>query len=225
MPGKNTRPLAGKPLIRYTIEAALDSKLDRVIVSTEDERIASLARDFGAEVPFLRPEELATDEASSLSVLLHCLKHIEGKEKFFPDVVAFLQPTSPFRTGKHIEAGLDMLQKSGVDSVIGVCEVEPSFHPYSTYEKDENDNLREFIEIQKKPLRSQDFPKLYRLNDALFISRRRYFDVVNEYSPCFNPKSVKGIVMDRVSSISIDDEFDFLLAEFVVRSELFKSKR
>lgn len=222
MPSKNIRPLAGKPLIGYTIEAAIDSKLDRVIVSTEDEKIASVARGFGAEVPFLRSKELATDEAPSLSVLLHALRHLEEKEKFSPDIIAFLQPTSPFRTSKHIDAGLDMLQESGVASVIGVCEVEPSLHPYYTYRKDEDSNLEEFIKLQKKPLRSQDLPKLYRLNDALFISRRRYFDAADEHSPCFNPKSMKGLVMDRISSISIDDEFDFLLAEFVVKSGLFK---
>lgn len=193
-----------------------------MIVSTEDERIASITRDFGAEVPFQRPRELATDEAPSLSVLLHALRYLEEKERFFPDVVAFLQPTSPFRTSEHIDAGLDMLQKSDVDSIIGVCEVEPSLHPYYTYRRDEDGNLEEFIGIREKPLRSQELPKLYRLNDALFINRRRYFDAVDEHSPCFNPKSVKGLVMDRISSISIDDEFDFLLAEFVVKSGLFK---
>lgn len=213
--------LAGKPLIGYTIEAALNSKLDRVIVSTEDETIASIARSFGSEVPFLRPKELATDEASSLFVLLHALHHLE-KEKFFPTVVVFLQPTSPFRTSEHINAGLELLQKSDTDSVVSVCEVEPSFHPYYMYRMDENNNLEEIIKLPKKPLRSQDVPKFYRMNDVLIISRRRYFDTVDEHSPCFNPKSMKALVIDRISSINIDDEFDFLLAEFVVKSGLFK---
>jgi CMP-N-acetylneuraminic acid synthetase len=221
VPGKNIRPLAGKPLIGYTIEAALNSQLDRVIVSTEDETIASIARSFGAEVPFLRPRELATDEASSLSVLLHALNYLE-KEKFFPEVITFLQPTSPFRTSKHINSGLELLQRSGVDSIIGVCGVEPNFHPYYVYRMDENNNLEEIIKLPKKPLRSQDLPKFYGLNDALVISRRKYFDTVDEGSPCFNPKSVKGLVMDRISSINIDDQFDFLLAEFVIKSGLFK---
>lgn len=169
----------------------------------------------------MRPKELATNEASSLSVLLHALHYLE-KEKFFPEVVAFLQPTSPFRTSEHINAGLELLQRSDVDSVIGVCEVEPNFHPYYVYRMDENNNLEEIIKLPKKPLRSQDLPKFYSLNDALFISRRRYFDMVDEHSPCFNPKSVKGLTIDRISSINIDDEFDFLLAEFVVKSGLFK---
>jgi len=222
VPGKNIRPLAGKPLIGYTIEAALDSKLDRVIVSTENDKIASVAREFGAEVPFLRPKELATDEASSLSVLLHALSYLEKEEHYFPDVIAFLQPTSPFRTYKHINAGLEMLLVSDVDSVIGVCEVEADSHPYWIYEKDEEGNLKELIRIKNKPLRRQEFPKLFRISDGLIITKRRYFNKVNEYSPCFNPKSVKGLVMDRISSIGIDDEFDFRLAEFVIKAGLFK---
>lgn len=221
MPGKNIRPLAGKPLIGYTIEAALDSRLDRVIVSTEDETVASIARSFGAEVPFLRPRELATDEASSLSVLLHALHFLE-KENFFPEAVVFLQPTSPFRSPKHINAGLELLKKSDVDSVASVSEVEPSFHPYFVYRMDENNNLEEIIKLPKKPLRSQDVPKFYGLNDALLISRRRYFDTVDENSQCINPKSMKGIVMDRISSINIDDEFDFLLAEFIIKSGIIQ---
>jgi len=218
VPGKNTRALAGKPLIGYTIEAALDSGLDRVIFSTDDEKMAEVARSFGADVPFLRPKELATDEASSLSVLLHALRHLE---KSPPELVAFLQPTSPFRTSKHIDAALELLEKSDVDSVVGVCEVEPDFHPYFVYNMDRNQKLGEIIKT-KKFLRSQDLPKLYRLNDGLIISRRRYFDTVGENSPCFNPKSMKGLVMDRVSSIGIDDELDFLFAEFVVKSGLFR---
>lgn len=222
MPGKNIRPLAGKPLIGYTIEAALDSKLDRVIVSTENDKIASVAREFGAEVPFLRPKELATDEASSLSVLLHTLSYLEKEEHYFPDVIVFLQPTSPFRTYKHINAGLEMRLASDVDSVIGICEVEADSHPYWVYEKDEEDNLKELIRIKNKPLRRQEFPKLFRISDGLILTRRRYFNKVNEYSPCFNSKRMKGLVMDRISSIGIDDEFDFCLAEFVIKVGLFK---
>jgi CMP-N-acetylneuraminic acid synthetase len=208
-------------LVGYTIEAALSSKLDRVIVSTEDETIASVARSFGAEVPFSRPRELANDTASSMSVLLHALRYLE-KEKYLPDVVAFLQPTSPFRTFKHVNAGLELVQKSDVDSVVGVCEVEPDVHPYFVYQMGRDNRLEEVIKLRKKPLRSQDLPKLYSLNDALTISRRRYFNGTSEDSPCFNPKSMKGLVMDRISSVDINDEFDFLLAEFIFKSGLFK---
>lgn len=223
VPGKNIRPLGGKPLMGYSVEAALNSKLDRVIVSTEDEKIAAIARSLGAEVPFLRPRELATDEASSLSVLLDAIGYLE-REKFFPDAIAVLPPTSPFRTSEHIDAGLEMLQKSDVDSVISVCEVEPDVHPYYVYQMDENNRLEEIIKLPKKPLRSQDLPKFYRSNDALVISRRKYFEHLNEGLPGFNLKSMKGLVMDRLSSVDINDEFDFLLAEFIIKSGLFKQR-
>ena len=223
VPGKNIRLLGGKPLLSYTIEAALGSKLDRTIVSTENKEIAAIAIKCGAEVPFLRPEELATDEASSLSVLLHALHYLEKEERYHPYIVAFLQPTAPFLTYKHINEGLMTLLASDVDSVIGVCEVEADFHPYFVYERDEEGNLKELIEVRNKPLRRQELPKLFRISDGLIITRRRYFDKVSEDSPCFNSKSMKGLIMDRVSSIGIDDEFDFLLAEFVVKSGLFTS--
>lgn len=216
---KNIRPLGGKPLISYTIEAALRSRVDRVIVSTEDNRIASVAREYRAEVPFLRPQELAIDTASSLSVLLHALSYLQEREQYYAEVVVFLQPTSPFRTYKHIDLGLDMLFKSSVDSVIGVCEVQ--HHPYVMYEKDETDNLKELIKMENKPHRRQEFPPFFANNASLALSRRRYFDQVSEYSPCFNPVSMKGLVMDRISSIDINDEFDFALAEFVISSGLF----
>lgn len=220
--GKNIRLLGGKPLLSYTVEAAIKSRLDRTIVSTEDEKIAAVARKYGAETPFLRPKELATDEASSLSVLLHALHYLENEEQYYPDIVAFLQPTSPFRTHEHINEGLRTLLASDVDSVVGVCGVEADSHPYFVHERDEEGNLKELIEIRNKPLRRQELPELFRMSDGLVITRRRYFDNVGENSPCFNPKSMKGLVMDRISSIGIDDEFDFLLAEFVVKSGLFR---
>lgn len=220
--GKNIRLLGGKPLLSYTIEAAIKSKLNRTIVSTEDRKIAAVARKYGAEVPFLRPKELATDEASSLSALLHALYYLEKEDRYHPDIVAFLQPTSPFRTHEHINAGLKIMLASDVDSVIGVCEVEADSHPYFVYERDEEGNLKELIRARDKPLRRQDLPKLFRISDGLIITRRRYFDKVSKDSPCFNPKSMKGLVIDRISSIGIDDEFDFLLAEYVVKSGLFK---
>ncbi|MEM2619603.1 MAG: acylneuraminate cytidylyltransferase family protein, partial [Candidatus Hadarchaeales archaeon] len=153
VPGKNIRSLGGKPLIAYTIEAALKSDIDRVIVSTEDERIAKVAIEHGAEVPFLRPKELAADDTPSISVLIHALKQLAEKEGYRPDVVAFLQPTSPFRTQEHINAGLELLSKSEVDSVVGVCEVDANSHPYFVYAMAQDNTLRELIEMDRKPLR------------------------------------------------------------------------
>jgi len=222
VPRKNVRLLGGKPLLSYTIEAALKSKINRTIVSTDDRKIAAIAKRYGAEVPFLRPKRLAMDTASSLSVLLHALEYLEKNEQYHPDILAFLQPTSPFRTHKHINAALKLLLASDVDSVVSVCEAE--FHPYYMYWIKEDGNLIECVKIKDKPLRRQDLPRLYRLNDAIIISRRKYFNKVKKNSPCFNPASMKGLVMDRVSSIDINDKFDFLLVEFIIKAGLFKQE-
>lgn len=222
VPRKNIRQLCGRPLLIYMVEAALKSKIDRTIVSTEDKEIATIAKEYGAEVPFMRPKELATDTASSLSVLLHALRYVEEKEGWQPDAVAFLQPTAPFCTSKLINRAIEMLSNSNVDSVVGVCESE--FHPYYMYKKDKENNLEEIIKVKNKPLRRQDVPPIFRLTDAPIISRRRYYDKVTVHSPCFNPKSMKGVAMDRISAINIDDEFDFLLAELVIKAGLFKPR-
>lgn len=218
LPRKNILPLGGRPLISYTIEAALKSKINRTIVSTEDKEIAEIARECGAEVPFLRPKKLATDTASSLSVILHALNYLEKKERYYSDVIVFLQPTSPFRTYKHINEALEMFFSSDVDSVISVCETE--YHPYYMYWRKMNGKLEEFVKIKNKPLRRQDLPTIYRINDAIVITKREYFKKVRKNSPCFNPKSVKGYIMDRISSVDINDKFDFLLAEFIMKSGL-----
>src|SRR3990170_965342 len=107
IPRKNIKPLGGKPLIGWTIDAALQSRmLSRVIVSTDDAEIAQAARECGAETPFLRPPELAQDDSSSISVVLHALQWLEEQEHFSPDYVLLLQPTSPFRNAHDIRAAI-----------------------------------------------------------------------------------------------------------------------
>ncbi|RJQ30976.1 MAG: acylneuraminate cytidylyltransferase family protein [Peptococcaceae bacterium] len=220
VPRKNIRPLGGKPLIFYTIKAALKSRLDRVIVSTDDEEIAACAGEYGAQTPFLRPADLALDESTSLSAVLHALEYLETKEKYFPRAVAVLQPTSPFRTHLHINEGLQMLEKAGVDSIVGFLPVFET-HPYFMYTVDGKGNWAEYEKIKDKPTRRQDVPPCFVINDALVISKRSYFDTVKETSPVFNPYSLKGLVMDRIGSVDINDAVDFLLAESIMRAGLF----
>ncbi|MCZ6873851.1 MAG: acylneuraminate cytidylyltransferase family protein [bacterium] len=211
VPRKNIRLLGGKPLIVYTIEAALSSRLDRTIVSTDDQEIAEVARAFGAEVPFLRPANFARDSSSSLSVLLHALQFVEAEERFYPDCVAFLQPTSPFRTASQINAAIDLLMASKVQSVIGICEVDQ--HPYDMFQQRSNGRLDQLTPMPNKPLRRQDYPPIYIINSALLVSRRGYYSDLSDPEPVFSWSSLNGMLMDRFSSIDIDTEFDFLMAE------------
>lgn len=211
VPRKNIRLLGGKPLIAYTIEAALCSCLDRTIVSTDDREIAEVARACGAEVPFLRPVTFAQDTSSSLSVLLHTLQFVESEDRFYPDCVAFLQPTSPFRNASHINAAIDLLMTSNVLSVIGICQVDQ--HPYDMFQQRPNGMLEQLIPLPNKPLRRQDYPPTYITNSALIVSQRSYYDDLSDPEPVFSWSSSKGLLMDRFSSIDLDTEFDFLIAE------------
>ncbi|WP_430883975.1 cytidylyltransferase domain-containing protein [Fusibacter sp. JL216-2] len=208
---KNIRSLLGKPLIFYTIEAALESCVDRVIVSTDDPEIAKIAESYGAEIPFIRPKEYAEDNSSSLSVIQHALSFLED-EGDSPDIVVFLQPTSPLRTYETINESILMLKEANVDSVIGVQRVYES-HPYFMFTENENQELEEYVKIENKPSRRQDVPPCYLINSALYVSKRSYFRDLDDNAYVFNINSVKGYVMDRVQSIDINDIVDFHLAE------------
>ncbi len=130
LPRKNVRSLGGIPLIAHTIRAAVESRIERVIVSTDDDEIAEVSRDWGAEIPFRRPAEYSQDSSTSLSVLLHALEFMEEQAGFTLDYVIFLQPTSPFRVTRHIDEALDVFLRSGKRSLISVTDVQ-EFHPYS----------------------------------------------------------------------------------------------
>lgn len=223
IPKKNIKKLGGKPLIAYTIEEALKSKyIDRVIVSTDDKEIAAIAKKSGAEVPFLRPKELAKDTSSSLSVVLHALNYLEKEENYHPGIIVFLQPTSPFRTAKHIDNGIEKIKDC--DAVVGVCEVKQ--HPYFMMLK-KGEFLEPYLKIKNRPLRRQDTPSLYVLNASLYIAKRDYFNHVVDtepVAPIFRGK-VKGVFMDEIiSSVDINTQLDFMIAETILK-KLKKMKR
>ena len=129
VPGKNLKPLGGRPLIDYTIDAANDTPLDRLILSTDDNKIAVVARGLGCEVPFMRPAELARDETPHLPVIQHAVQWLRDKENYSPDIVLTLQPTSPLRSSADIAAALRMLELSDADSVVSVNKVGAHAHP------------------------------------------------------------------------------------------------
>ena len=124
IPGKNLKLLAGKPLLAYTVDTARRSgALDRVILSTEDEAIATAGRDLGCDVPFIRPLDLAQDDTPHLPVIQHATRWMQDRVNYRPDAVMILQPTSPLRTGDDIAAAVALLESSGADSVLSVNEV------------------------------------------------------------------------------------------------------
>ena len=210
LPNKNILDLAGKPLIAWTIEESKKSKyIDKLIVSTDSSEIAEISTRYKAEVPFIRPKELALDESDSLSVLKHSIKFFEGEYNY----ILLLQPTSPLRKVKDIDKAIEMLSKK-IKAVVSVCETEHSPLWTNTLPKDLS--MKNFIRPEIKNKRSQDLPKYYRLNGAIYLSEIDYFIKNNG----FFADNTKAYIMSQVSSIDIDVELDFLLVETILKNNI-----
>ncbi|SIN78624.1 N-acylneuraminate cytidylyltransferase [Sulfurivirga caldicuralii] len=212
LPEKNIRPLAGKPLLGWTAEAALQSKyLDDVLVSTDSEAIAQVARDFGVAVPFMRPTHLATDEASTFSVLRHALSQWEALHGPV-DYVVVLQPTSPLRTAQHIDEAIELAVEKAAGGVASVCPVDHPPEWMNTLSED--GRMDNFLRPQVIGKRSQEFPQQYRLNGAVGISRA---ENIREGRDFWHTPRLYAYRMDPLHSVDIDSELDFLLAETILR--------
>ncbi|MFC1514690.1 cytidylyltransferase domain-containing protein [Candidatus Omnitrophota bacterium] len=210
---KNIRKLGRRPLICHTISQAQRSRmLDKIIVSTDETKIASLARKCGAEVPFIRPRFLARGDTPMLPVVQHAVKSVELTEGRRVGIVVLLQPTSPLRTAADIDAGIRKILASKADSVVSVCKLEYLCNPLLV-KKVKGDRLSPYLRSKKVFTRRQDMTDLYRLNGALYIVRR---DVIMNGQTFFG-KDTRALVMDRVRSVDIDTALDFMIAEAIIR--------
>lgn len=216
LPRKNCLLLHGKPLIAYSIEAAKQSSyIDEVVVSTDDEGIAAIARQAGASVPFLRPAELSTDEASSVDVVAHALDYYQLKEKKSFDYVVLLQPTSPLRTAAHVDQAFELLIEKKADAVVSVCETEHS--PLWANQLPPDGSMEQFISKDVLGKRSQDLPKYYRLNGAIYICDKRRF--LQEQTFLFE-ESIFAYKMQQIDSIDIDTKLDLIVCESILATEI-----
>jgi CMP-N,N'-diacetyllegionaminic acid synthase len=221
VPGKNLKPLAGKPLIAYILGAASQAKvLDRVIVSTEDEEIAAVAKSCGAEVPFLRPRELADDKVSLIPVVRHVMEYLD-EQGWSPDIVASLQPTAPFIEPEDIENAVNKLIQTGCDSVVSVCQISGQ-HPYWTMKLD-RDRLVPFYAEGFRFLQRQDLPPLYALVGAIYARRRELLEKWTGEDFALG-KDVRAIVINEEKSIDINNPLDFLVAEAVLKGRAMASR-
>ncbi len=210
LPNKNLLYLAGKPLIAWTLEAALKSKyLDHIVVSSDKDEILKVARDYGVET-VKRPKELATDSAKTVDVVRHVLESIKKEYNY----IVLLQPTSPLRTERHIDESIEFLISKNADAVISVCETE--YPPLWCNTLPEDLSMENFIRKEIIGTRSQDLPKYYRLNGAIYICKS---DELIKQKTFFLNKNIYAYIMDRKSSIDIDDETDFLLAKTLIRNK------
>lgn len=217
VPRKNIRLVCGKPLIAYTIETALATRdlLYRVIVSTDDEEIAAIARQCGAEVPFLRPAELATDHVPMVPVLQHAVKFVEEQDGIKLEWVLLLQPTEPFRTVKDIRNAISLAEKGGCDSVISVVQVF-AVHPI-LMKRIENDRLLPYCIEEKEGTRRQDYhPPAYMRNGAIYLTRR---DVLMERDSIWGDV-IRPYIMPPERSVGVDNELDMKLVELIMQEQM-----
>ena len=214
IPGKNIKLLGGKPLIAYTIESAKKSKLiTHLIVSTDDEKIADVCRQYGADVPFIRPKELAQDTTPHLPVMQHAIKFMEEKLGIVFDYAVILQPTSPFRTAEDIDGTIQKLIDTGADSAVSLVEFDKSMHPMKA-KKLEGDKVLSYCLEEVEGIRRQDIPIAYRRSGAVYAMKRDLLLKDNRLYGDF----VVGYIVPKERSIDIDEPIDWIRAEYMLEN-------
>jgi CMP-N,N'-diacetyllegionaminic acid synthase len=209
IPRKNLVTLYGRPLIAYTCDAAVQSKLlTRIVASTDDNEIAAVVRVAGIEVPFLRPSELAEDSTPMLPVVQHILSQLGSYQ---PDVVVLLQPTSPLRRAEHVDSAIRLLMDTEADTVVTVLEVPHNFNPASVLRM--SGGVLTPYQEGSPILRRQDKPRVYARNGpAVLVNRTRVIHSGRLYGDL-----TRGLEMNRAESIDIDSPEDLEIAEFYLK--------
>jgi len=206
---KNILPLAGKPLIAWSIEAAKKSKyIDDIVVTSDDDAILSIAQSYALK-SIKRPDELASDTTSSIDVIKHTLEIFSEY-----DYIILLQPTSPLREAKHIDEAIELLIQKDADAVISVCEAEHS--PLWSNTLDEDRSMVDFLDQKLLNLRSQELKKYYRLNGAIYIAESEKLIRENTF---FLKKNIYAYIMQQKESVDIDTQLDFDFATFLMQGK------
>ncbi len=215
VPGKNIKLMNGKPLIGYSIECARQSRfIDKVLVSTDDPEIAEVAKSFGADVPFLRPQELASDTAKQIDAMIHAVNFLEDNGENY-DIICVLQPTCPMRIAEDIDATLELLISSNADSAITVTDVGGR-HPRTLYNKDQSGRVFPYLESDGAGVLRQNFEELYWRTGAVYAMKR---DVLMMHKSLYG-EDIRGHVMPEERCFNIDGPFDWDVCEAYMK---FKS--
>lgn len=210
LPNKNILELNGKPLIAYSIEAALSSHyINQVVVSSDSDTILEIAKEYGANT-IKRPEHLANDASSTFDAIKHTLDLLPEFEN-----IILLQPTSPLRTSQHIDNAIKEFEQKKADAIISICEMEHT--PLWSNTLPQNLSLEHFLIDERKGKRSQDFPPYYRVNGAIYIAKK---EKLLENKGFFLPSNIYGFIMNQESSIDIDNKLDFLICETILDNSL-----
>jgi CMP-N,N'-diacetyllegionaminic acid synthase len=213
VPRKNIKSLADKPLIAYTIKQSMQSEyIDRTIVSTEDKEIADISRQYGAEVPFVRPDDLAGDQVATVDVLLHAINWLEEKENYKFDILVLLHTTAPLRAVKDIDSCIEMLWNTKADNVFSVTEAHRN--PYFNIVEINPDGK---VQLSKEGsfTSRQSAPKVYDMNASIYVWWK---DILKKEGKIFL-KNSKVYIMPKQRSIDIDDNIDFKIAEIMMAEQ------
>jgi CMP-N-acetylneuraminic acid synthetase len=217
LPGKNLKLLNGKPLIYYMINAALNcNKLDKVVCSTDDKQIAEVARECGAEVPFLRPAEFATDSSPLNPVMKHVMNYYD-ENNWRSDVVVSLQPTNPLITPDIIDTAVSVYMETNCDSVASVTIISHG-HPYRAKKLLDNKRLIDFCPEFNgdRVINRQDRPPAYAYNGAIYLRTRELLENWTGKDTGLG-SDCRSVVVEPEKSVNIDTEFDFKLAELIMK--------
>ena len=209
---KNIKLLNGKPLLAYSIEAAIKSKcFDTIIVSTDSKKYADIAIKYGAEVPFLRSKKNSSDKASAWDTIKEVLDNYKNLGKEY-DTFMYLQPTSPLRKPSDIKNAYKLLKEKKANSIVSVSEANTN--PLYCYHLPKDNNLSKVLNVENENKRRQDAGNFYTMNGSIYLAKVNSFVKTNDIykNKCF------AYVMDKTSSIDIDDEIDFKVTEFILNS-------
>jgi CMP-N,N'-diacetyllegionaminic acid synthase len=217
IPGKNLVRIKDKPLIAYMIESALRSqRITKIIVSTDSREIADVARSCGAEIPFIRPIQLAADHVPLAPVTIHAMKQMDSVG-FCADVVVTLQPTSPLTQAADIDEAIEKLSKTGCDSVVSMKKVEEC-HPWRVYRLDE-DRVLPFNEYTNESNKQrQDWPPVYKFSGAIFARQRRVLENSNGQDFALG-RDVRGVLIPAERAVDINSPLDLLLLKAILDHE------
>ncbi|MBV9578798.1 MAG: acylneuraminate cytidylyltransferase family protein [Chloroflexi bacterium] len=216
VPRKNLQLLGGRPLVAHAVDVGRQAKLvSRVLCSTDDPEIARVAREAGAEVPFLRPSELAQDTTEDWPVFVHALDWLEEHANWVPEVIVNLRPTSPLRTARHVDDAIGLLLQTGTDSVKAICLARQ--HPHKMWLLQDNAEIQPFLQTPFRASRGPDVPRaelqdVYWQNGVVDVTRHA---VIREQKVMIG-RRVAGLVTELDESIDIDTPLDLALAELLM---------
>ena len=218
LPGKNIKALCEKPLIAWSIEAGLKSKhLDEVMVTTDYQNIADVSKQYGASVPFLRPDELASDTATSFDAIKHTIEYYKNELNKEFDYIVLLEPTSPLREASDIDKAIEVLLDSDADSIVGICRTEDQ-NPAFLVLKNEKSLISGYENKEMKVLRRQDIKDVYFFEGTIYISKT---NVLLDKKTFYHENTI-GYEVPKYKSLEIDDMDDFVMVEAIMEHKGYK---